>query len=108
VVNAIIDSRYWPESAIFITYDDFGGFYDHVAPPQVDDLGLGFRVPAIVVSPYARRAVVHETLEVSSILRFVETTFGLPAMTARDGKANDFSSAFDFNQRPRPASDFRF
>src|SRR5262249_48039922 len=54
VVNAIVQSRYWPQAAIFITFDDFGGFYDHVAPPQLDAFGLGFRVPAIVVSPYAR------------------------------------------------------
>src|SRR5262249_39709839 len=72
VVNAIIESEYWPESAIFIAWDDYGGFYDHVAPPQVDELGLGFRVPGIVVSPFARSAVLHDTLEVSSILKFVE------------------------------------
>jgi phospholipase C len=106
VVNAIIASRYWPESAIFITFDDFGGFYDHVAPPALDEFGLGLRVPAIVISPYARRAVLHDTLEVSSILRFVEENFGLPTMTKRDAQAADFMNAFDFKSKPRPASDF--
>ena len=108
VVNAIVDSPYWKDSAIFITFDDYGGFYDHVAPPQVDDLGLGFRVPAIVLSPYARRGVLKRTLEVASILKFAETTFKLPTLGARDLAAADFSEAFDFTQRPRPASDFRF
>src|SRR5262249_28097437 len=98
VVNAIVQSRYWPQAAIFITFDDFGGFYDHVAPPQLDAFGLGFRVPAILVSPYARHAVVHDTLEVSSILRFIETNFGLPTMTERDAQAADFMDAFDFTQ----------
>jgi phospholipase C len=108
VVNAILESPYWPESAIFITFDDFGGFYDHVAPPELDEFGLGFRVPAIVISPYARQAVLHDTLEVSSILRFVEENFGLPTMTGRDAQASDFMAAFDFDQPPRPASDFLY
>jgi phospholipase C len=106
VVSAIARSPYWAESAIFITWDDYGGFYDHVAPPRVDAVGLGFRVPAIVVSPYARNAVLHETLEVSSILRFVEKSFSLQPLTERDANANDFMSAFDFAQPPRPAGDF--
>ena len=109
VVNAILDSPAYKDSAIFITYDDFGGFYDHVAPPQVDDLGLGFRVPLTVISPYARRSVVlHPTYEVAAILKYAESIFGLPAMTQRDAKANDLSAAFDYAQKPRPASDFRF
>jgi phospholipase C len=107
VVNTIARSRYWDDCAIFITWDDYGGFYDHVAPPQVDAFGLGFRVPCIVVSPYARAGVVdHTTYEHCSIVKFCETTFGLPAMTARDAAANDLSAAFDFTQTPRPASDF--
>lgn len=108
VVNAILDSPYYGDSAIFITYDDFGGFYDHMAPPQVDEFGLGFRVPALVLSPYARNTVLHGTEEVSSILRFAEKTFDLPSMGGRDDAADDFSGAFDFTQPPRPASDFRF
>ncbi len=108
VVNAILDSDYYGDSAIFIVWDDFGGFYDHVAPPQVDEFGLGFRVPALVISPYARTAVLHDTEELSSILRFAEKTFGLPDMGGRDSTSDDFSGAFDFTQPPRPATDFRF
>ncbi|HVY60881.1 MAG TPA: alkaline phosphatase family protein [Planctomycetota bacterium] len=107
VVNQIGESAYWPRCAIFITYDDFGGFSDHVAPPQLDELGLGFRVPCIVISPYAKRGVVkHETTEISSVLKFAETAFGLPPMTARDAQADDFTDAFDFTQAPRAFSDF--
>jgi phospholipase C len=109
VVNAILDSPAYRDSAIFVTYDDFGGFYDHVAPPKVDDLGLGFRVPLMVISPYAKRGVVlHPTFEVAAVLKYAETIFGLPAMTNRDAAANDLSAAFDYTQPPRPASDFRF
>jgi phospholipase C len=109
VVNAIAQSQYWGHCAIIITWDDFGGFYDHVAPPQVDYLGLGFRVPALVVSPFAKKGFVdHTQYEHSSIPKFCESLFGLPAMTARDAAANDMMNAFDFNQPPRPASDFRF
>jgi phospholipase C len=109
VVNAIGQSAYWDRCAIFITYDDFGGFYDHVAPPQLDEFGLGFRVPCTVVSPYAKRGFVDPTTtEVSSILKFAETDFGLPAMTARDAIAADFTEAFDFAQPPRPFSEFYF
>src|SRR5581483_8948724 len=90
VVNAIGKSQYWGRSAIFITWDDFGGFYDHVAPPQVDYLGLGFRVPCLVVSPFAKKGFVdHTQYEHSSICKFAEKVFGLPAMTARDAAAND-------------------
>jgi phospholipase C len=109
VVNAIGASPYWDRCAIFITYDDFGGFYDHVAPPQVDEFGLGFRVPCIVLSPYAKKGVVDKTTyEVSSILKFCEADFGLATMTARDGAAADFTAAFDFTQAPRPFSDFHY
>jgi phospholipase C len=107
VVNAIAGSTYWADCAIFITWDDFGGFYDHVAPPKYDQFGPGFRVPCIVISPFAKAGVVdHTTYEFSSIVRFCETTFGLPMMTARDAAAADMSLGFDFTQPPRPASDF--
>ncbi|MBI3726124.1 hypothetical protein HY251_19520 [bacterium] len=109
VVNAIGKSRYWNKCAIFITWDDFGGFYDHVAPPQVDDLGLGFRVPCIVLSPYARRSYVDKTqYELSSMVKFAETVFGIAPMTARDAAASDMTNSFDFTQEPRPFSDFHF
>jgi phospholipase C len=106
-VEAIGNSRYWDHCAIFITWDDFGGFYDHVAPPQVDAYGLGFRVPCLILSPYARRGYVdHTTYEFSSILKFCERTFGIAPMTARDAAADDMTGAFDFGQAPRPYSEF--
>jgi phospholipase C len=109
VVNAIGASPYWEKCAILITWDDSGGFYDHVAPPVVDAFGLGFRVPAIVVSPWAKKGVVdHTLLEHASFLKEAETTFGIAPMTARDAGANDLSSAFDFQQAPRSFSEFYF
>jgi phospholipase C len=102
VVNAVMRSRMWPDTAIFITWDDYGGFYDHVRPPRADDFGLGMRVPLLVISPYAREGdVTHEQGEFSSILRFIEDNWGLPHMTERDGRATPMLSAFDFDQPPR-------
>ncbi|HZU98162.1 MAG TPA: alkaline phosphatase family protein, partial [Planctomycetota bacterium] len=107
IVEAIGHSRYWDRCAIFITWDDFGGFYDHVAPPQVDRLGLGFRVPCVIVSPYVKKGVVeHTTFEHSSLLRFAELVHDLPAMTARDAASADMRTAFDFSQAPRSFSEF--
>jgi phospholipase C len=107
IVDAIGKSPYWEKCAIFITWDDYGGFYDHVAPPQVDDLGLGFRVPCLVVSPYAKKgAVDHTTYEHSSILKFAEAVNGLPAMSHRDAGSADMTDAFDFTQAPRSYSEF--
>jgi phospholipase C len=107
VVRAIGKSKYWSSCAIFITWDDYGGYYDHVAPPQIDQFGLGFRVPCIVVSPYAKSGAVDSTLyEHCSILKFAETIFGIAPMTARDAQANDMTAAFDFGQAPRDFSEF--
>jgi phospholipase C len=107
IVEAIGRSRYWEHCVILITWDDFGGFYDHVAPPQVDQMGLGFRVPCIVVSPYVKKGVVdHTVYEHSSLLKLAESAFGLPAMTARDAAASDMGAAFDFNQAPRSFDEF--
>jgi phospholipase C len=107
IVEAIGHSRYWSRCAIFITWDDYGGFYDHVAPPQVDRLGLGFRVPCLVVSPYAKRGVVdHELHEHTSLVRFAERVHGIAPMTARDAGAGDFATAFDFKQTPRSFDEF--
>ena len=104
VVDAIMRSPMWRSTAIFITWDDYGGFYDHVAPPRVDALGLGFRVPLLVLSPYARRGLVdHHQAEFSSVLRFIEENWGLGGpLTARDRAANDLSYDFNFEQAPRP------
>ncbi|HLH62491.1 MAG TPA: alkaline phosphatase family protein [Ktedonobacteraceae bacterium] len=98
VINALIGSSSWQSSVLFFTYDEGGGFFDHVAPPQVDAYGLGIRVPTVVVSPYARRGYVSGQLyEHSSILKFIERRFGLPTLasvnhqfdTATPGTNND-------------------
>ena len=108
IVEAIGASPYWNRCAIFITWDDFGGFYDHVAPPQVDNFGLGFRVPCLIVSPYAKKGYVdHTQYEHSSICKFAESLFDLPPMTSRDAAANDMMNAFDFTQKPRPFTEFK-
>src|SRR4051812_17380913 len=103
VVNAIMRSPMWNDTAIFLTWDDWGGFYNHVVPPQVDEFGMGIRVPLIVISPYAKEGYVdHTTGEFSSVLKFIETNWDLPALTRRDRSASDLSEAFDFTQEPRP------
>lgn len=101
LINAVMRSRYWAHTAIFLTWDDYGGFYDHVPPPQVDAYGYGPRVPLIVISPYAKHGyVTHQVGSLTSMLRFVEERFNLPYLTARDHYTSDMSDAFDFNQTP--------
>jgi phospholipase C len=101
-LNAIMQSPAWKHTAIFLTWDDFGGFYDHVAPPHLDLYGDGPRAPLLVISPYAKRSsVFHRTSDFSSVLRFMEVLYGLPSLTERDRKANDLLGAFDFRQRPQ-------
>lgn len=101
VVNAIGASPYWSNTAIFITWDDWGGWYDHVKPQQFNAYELGFRVPLIVVSPYARPAYVsHVQHEFGSILKFTETTFGLGTLGYTDARADDLSDCFNFAQQP--------
>jgi phospholipase C len=86
---------------VVLTWDDFGGFYDHVPPPHVDMYGLGPRVPAIIISPWSRPGYVdHTTYEFASVLHFIETIFDVPPMTSRDANASDMLGAFDFNQQP--------
>jgi phospholipase C len=100
-VNALMQGPDWEKTAIFITWDDFGGLYDHVRPPRVDDLGFGPRVPLLVISPWVRPGhISHTTYEFSSLLAFVERLFGLPPLTARDRRANDLFDVFDFDQEP--------
>jgi phospholipase C len=102
LVNAIGESQYWNNTAIFIFWDDYGGWYDPVAPPYVDYDGLGMRLPMIVVSAYTKKHYISETqYEHGSILKFAEETFGLPAMTASDTRANSPTDCFDFNKAPR-------
>jgi len=102
-VNAVMQGPEWNTSAIFITWDDFGGFYDHVAPPKVDHFGFGPRVPLLIISPFAKQGFVsHTQYEFSSLLKFAETRFGLAPLTDRDRLANDMLDSFDFTQAPRP------
>jgi phospholipase C len=102
VVNAIGQGPNWNSTAILVTWDDWGGWFDHVPPQQVDAMGLGFRVPLIVISPYAKSGYVsHVHYEFGSILRFIEGTFGLSTLTNVDARANDLSDCFDFSQPPR-------
>ena len=101
-INAIMSGPDWSSTAIFITWDDFGGFYDHVPPPPSDAYGLGIRVPLLIISPYAKNGFIsHTQYELSSVLKFIEERFGLPALTARDAVANDTTDAFDFTQQAR-------
>jgi phospholipase C len=101
-LNAVMQGPDWNSTAVFLTYDDFGGFYDHVPPPQLDVFGLGPRVPLLIISPFAKAGYISRTVyEHSSILKFVETRYQLPALTARDGAASDMLDSFDFTQQPQ-------
>jgi phospholipase C len=101
LVNAIGSSRAWDSTAIVILWDDWGGLYDNVPPPQLDYVGLGIRVPCIIVSPYARTGVSHTQYEYGSILKFVEEAFGLRSLHSTDDRANSLVDSFDFGQQPR-------
>ena len=97
IINALTRSSSWSSSMLLWTYDGWGGWYDNVAPAQVDDHGLGFRVPALLVSPYARKGFVDDTqLDYTSMVQFVTDNWGLGSLASRDAAAQTFSSAFDF------------
>jgi phospholipase C len=101
VVNAIGKSPDWKNTAIFITWDEWGGWYDGVPPPQLDYTTLGPRVPLIVISPYAKKHFVSKTqYEFGSILKFVEQNFGTGSLGATDVRANSVGDIFDFTQKP--------
>ncbi|MBV9402744.1 MAG: hypothetical protein JO018_03350, partial [Candidatus Eremiobacteraeota bacterium] len=101
VVNAIGNSKYWNSTAIFITWDDWGGWYDHVKPSQFNSYELSFRVPLIVISPYAKPAYIsHVQHEFGSILHFTEEQFGLGSLGYTDSRADDLADCFNFNQAP--------
>jgi phospholipase C len=102
VVNAIGKSSYWNSTAIFVTWDDWGGFYDHVTPPQYNSYELGFRVPLIAISPYAKQGYVsHVQHEFGSLLKFTEEAFNLGSLGATDQRADDLSDMFSFSRKPR-------
>jgi phospholipase C len=103
LINAVMQSQYWNSCAIILLWDDSGGFYDHVPPIQVDNFGYGFRVPALVISPYSvSGAIVRRTYDQTSTLRLVEATFGLSPLTDRDRDANNMLDCFNFSQTPLP------
>jgi phospholipase C len=112
IVNAIGGSSYWSNTAIIVTWDDWGGWYDHVPPPKVVNDGVswgsgyvyGFRVPLIVISPYAKAAYIsHVNHDFGSILNFIENNFGLDSLGYADANANDdLSDCFNFSQKPLP------
>ncbi|WP_428395258.1 phospholipase C [Lichenicoccus sp.] len=118
LINAVMRSPDWDSTAIFLAWDDWGGFYDQVVPPHVDALGYGLRVPGLVISPYARRGVVdHQTVSFDAYLKFIEDDFleGARLNPATDGRPDgrpdirenaaalgDLTRDFDFAQPPRP------
>jgi len=117
IVNAVMQSPDWSSSAIFIAWDDWGGFYDHVQPPVIDQLGYGLRVPGLVISPYARKGYIdHQTLTFDAYLKFIEDDFlgGQRLDPATDGRPDprpdvrenapqlgDLTNDFNFQQKPR-------
>lgn len=104
LINGLMRSTAWNSSAFMWTYDDWGGWYDHVRPPQVDGYGYGFRAPALLVSPYAKKGYVDSTtLDFTSMLKFIEENWGLEPLASRDRKAKSFAGAFDFAAGPRHA-----
>jgi phospholipase C len=107
VVNAVGRSKDWKSTAIVVIWDDWGGWYDNVPPPQKDFVGLGERVPCIIISPYARAGYVsHTQYEFGSIMKFAEEVFGLApigdaSFGYTDARANSLADSFDFAQKPR-------
>ena len=107
VINAALAGPQWESTALFLVWDDWGGFYDHVEPPVVENwsdgtpLRYGFRVPAIVISPFARTGYVsHATHSFVSVLHFAETVYDLQPLTERDAGASALLDCFDFSQAP--------
>jgi phospholipase C len=107
VVNAVGEGPDWNSTAIVVLWDDWGGWYDNLAPPQLDFVGLGIRVPCIVISPYAKPGYVsHTQYEFGSTLKFIEEAFGLSALGSvaqgyTDTRAHSLADSFDFKQKPR-------
>jgi phospholipase C len=107
VMNALQRSEFWPRTAVVVVWDDFGGFYDHVIPPQYDIMGLGPRTPALIMSPYTRKgdnplggAIDSNVYEFSSVLKFIEEIWDLEPLTERDAQADPLTGAFDFSAPP--------
>lgn len=104
LIQELMRSSSWSSSAFMLLYDDWGGWFDHVKPPQVDNFGYGFRVPGLLVSPYARKGFIDNTqLDFTSLLKFIEENWSVAPLASRDTAASNFMEAFDFTQAPRPA-----
>ena len=102
LIQELMRSTAWDSSAFLLVYDDWGGWYDHVPPPVVDEYGFGPRIPGLLVSPYAKIGYVDSTvLDFTSILKFIEVNWSLSPLAVRDANANNFLTAFDFSQTPR-------
>ena len=98
IISAIQASPYWSSTVIFLTWDDYGGWYDHVTPPQVDKYGLGFRVPLLMISPFAKQGYIDHTLSAhASLMKFIERVFDLPSVASRDAVASDLLDALTPN-----------
>ena len=102
VVDTIGHSAYWNSTAVVVVWDDWGGFYDHVPPPQLDYQGLGFRVPCLIVSPYVPPGYIsHTQYEFGSILKFIENNWTLGSLGTTDVRAASIADVFDFTKPPR-------
>ena len=103
LVDAVGESKFWDSTVVFVQWDDWGGMYDHVKPPFEGYDSLGFRVPLLVISPYAKKNYVsHVQYETASVLRFGEDLFGLKQLTAADARATSpAGDCLDFTQKPR-------
>ena len=103
LTSELMKSSAWSSSAFMWTYDGWGGWYDHVTPPKVDSRGYGFRVPALLLSPYAKRGVVdHTVLDYTAMLKFIESNWQLKPLSTRDKQSAGLASAFDFSAPARP------
>ena len=101
LVQQVQSSPVWKNTAIIITFDTGGGWYDHAPPPTVDNQGLGSRVPTIVVSPYAKKNYVsHVTMDHVSVLKLIQWNWGLPSLNARNAASGDMLDLFDFPAVP--------
>ena len=102
LVYTLMKSDYWNNSAIIITWNESGGWYDHVKPPLITDKQNGFRVPALILSAYAKNGYIdNHTYDVTSVLKFIEFTFGIASLADRDNRTNNILHAFDFTRPPR-------
>jgi phospholipase C len=100
IIDSIMASAMWPSCVVLVTWDESGGFYDHVPPPQVDEWGYGFRVPTLVISPFVRRGWIdHTVMDHTSILKFIADNWGLPYLTSRQARAGNLTGAFVFGAR---------